>query len=1064
MDPSARIDDAWARFAAGDRAAAIAIARQAARDESDPMAAAALGFFLYDAGELDEAAAVLRPALARWPVQAALHWYLGWVLHRQGDRQGAAASLRRACELDPSLDEAAFSLAWLLHDLGQTVEARAWAGQALRARRTVPRLLQSGWLEQASGRFGAAAGFYREALAQRPEDASVAARLSLHLSQCLVHLGRAAEGLRTLEAALDRLPADADLLLAYGVALREHGRTVTAKRVARRLTAVAPDDARGWDLLAQVHEAQGDAAAAAAAIERSLALQPAQAGHWWRLAEFRRRAGQTDEAMQLVDQALQADPDHPAASELRVHLLLERRDHEAARRSLLPLLRRAPAQPEALRLLAVAASLRGRRRAARRWLLRSTGLASDRIETWRTLAWTEAELGHLQAAADAVRHLLTLAPEDTAARIQGALILARCGDVPAAERLAERLLAEGPRQPDAWRADAWRALAEVRYFQRRWGEARWAIEQALALQPDAAQHWRRLAWIHMEQGDFAEARAACEQARACQPDQPDILIERAELGLRAGEGRAALALLEGAPAEVHAARLLRARLLTEGGVDDEGDGAAAVALCRELLARAPDDAAVLQIVSRAVALGHPGAAALLDAADRPARLAALRQAMANAVHLHAHADMARLCDYAREREPEESWLQCAALYFAWMSARSTPIGLALQARDWSRGMTSEASRARAAAGAQGQLTLPSRGSRPRLAYLATQPHQSLLRRVLAAHAQAEIDILLFSDEHWPDLPSNVQLRRIDLERLPAICAANGIEIVIDTGGLHPLGSLAPDLGQFGLLRVLGRRIATCQVGWLGTWGTSGGLFDVLLADRWSVPQDHRGWYTETVEWLEGGQWCWEPPLEPPPVNRLPALDAGEVTFGVIARHVRLNDESVQAMAQVMQRLPRSRLLCLGRLGHDWPARRSLLALLARAGIAAGRVDFEPHRNHTRFLESLQRVDVVLDTFPGSGGLSLLDAFWMGVPVVTLAGQWSGARQGASLVSTVGHAEWVAETVEGYVETAVGLTRDLPRLAALREGLREQVRASPLLDGTRIARQIEALARRLRTRS
>src|SRR5690606_22963022 len=87
-----------------------------------------------------------------------------------------------------------------------------------------------------------------------------------------------------------------------------------------------------------------------------------------------------------------------------------------------------------------------------------------------------------------------------------------------------------------------------------------------------------------------------------------------------------------------------------------------------------------------------------------------------------------------------------------------------------------------------------RGRRPRLAYLATQPHQCLLRRVMAAHAHGDIDILLFSDEAWPDLPSNVQLRRIDLERLPAACAANAIDVVVDTGGLHPLGSVEPDQG------------------------------------------------------------------------------------------------------------------------------------------------------------------------------------------------------------------------------------------------------------------------------
>lgn len=70
---------------------------------------------------------------------------------------------------------------------------------------------------------------------------------------------------------------------------------------------------------------------------------------------------------------------------------------------------------------------------------------------------------------------------------------------------------------------------------------------------------------------------------------------------------------------------------------------------------------------------------------------------------------------------------------------------------------------------------------------------------------------------------------------------------------------------------------------------------------------------------------------------------------------------------------------------------------------------------------------------------------MGVPVVTLAGDRHVARVGASLLTAVGHAEWIAHSREDYIRIALGLARDIGRRRELRTGLRESLRRSPLLD-------------------
>jgi predicted O-linked N-acetylglucosamine transferase (SPINDLY family) len=70
---------------------------------------------------------------------------------------------------------------------------------------------------------------------------------------------------------------------------------------------------------------------------------------------------------------------------------------------------------------------------------------------------------------------------------------------------------------------------------------------------------------------------------------------------------------------------------------------------------------------------------------------------------------------------------------------------------------------------------------------------------------------------------------------------------------------------------------------------------------------------------------------------------------------------------------------------------------------------------------------------------------MGVPVVTLAGDRHMARVGASLLTAVGHGDWITTEAEAYVRRARELATDLPRLSAVRIGLRGELQRSPLLD-------------------
>jgi predicted O-linked N-acetylglucosamine transferase (SPINDLY family) len=146
------------------------------------------------------------------------------------------------------------------------------------------------------------------------------------------------------------------------------------------------------------------------------------------------------------------------------------------------------------------------------------------------------------------------------------------------------------------------------------------------------------------------------------------------------------------------------------------------------------------------------------------------------------------------------------------------------------------------------------------------------------------------------------------------------------------------------------------------------------------------------------------------------------------------------------------------LTGEGPHRQRPLEFLEREGIAPDRITFEPFRLRPDYLKLYHQIDIGLDTFPYNGQTTTLDAVWMGVPVVTIIGQTSVARAGASIFRTLGMPELIAGSPEHFVSIAVDLANDLSRLGELRSSLRERLEKSPLMDAPRFARNVEAAYR------
>ena len=161
--------------------------------------------------------------------------------------------------------------------------------------------------------------------------------------------------------------------------------------------------------------------------------------------------------------------------------------------------------------------------------------------------------------------------------------------------------------------------------------------------------------------------------------------------------------------------------------------------------------------------------------------------------------------------------------------------------------------------------------------------------------------------------------------------------------------------------------------------------------------------------------------------------------------------------RLLQALPEARLLLHAKAGSH---RDRVRDFMAQESIAPERITFVDRVPTGEYFRIYEQMDIALDPFPYGGGTTTCDALWMGVPVVSLAGQTAVGRGGLSILSNIGLADLVATNTEEYVHIAESLAGDITRLSELRATLRERLQKSPLMDAPRFAQAIEAAYRRM----
>ncbi|MDX2223515.1 MAG: tetratricopeptide repeat protein [Rhodospirillaceae bacterium] len=602
-------------------------------------------------------------------------------------------------------------------------------------------------------------------------------------------------------------------------------------------------------------------------------------------------------------------------------------------------------------------------------------------------------------------------------------------------------------------AEALHLLGVVTFQLGRADEAERLIAAAVAHAPDFADAWANLATVRLALGLAAAAEAAQHRALELAPGNAVLHFNLGNL--LAGSGRRADAIVAYrravglAPTFADAWSNLGTALRDEDRLDD------AIAAYRSAVEHAPDHTDARYNLANA----------LRDAGDLSGAEREIRGVLSlKPDYAKAHNSLGNiLSDMGRSAEAYDAFAEAVGLEPGWMPAASNLLScaqylpggdaqtLARDHRRWAdvHGVAAAppaADFARIVRDPERRLTVgfvsPDFGVHP-VGYLSA---------ALFDHLDSTlIDPVIFSTR--PAVREDALSRRIaaQTEWLPVDglsddelaerIVARRVDVLFDMSG-HTSGHR---------LRVFARRPAPLQISWLGYVGTTGlPAMDYVLCDSVHAPIGEICHGPERPLRLENGYVCYSPPADAPDVGPLPADRAGHVTFGCLNNPAKLNDEVIASFARILTDVRSSRLVLRFKGLEDPGVAGRIAAAFQRHGIDAARLSILGRAPHREFLATYNGIDLALDTFPYSGGLTTCEALWMGVPVATFPGATFAGRHAASHMTAAGLPQFISSDRTAFEASAVAWAGRIRELASVRADLRARLHAAPLTDGPRFA--------------
>jgi protein O-GlcNAc transferase len=338
-----------------------------------------------------------------------------------------------------------------------------------------------------------------------------------------------------------------------------------------------------------------------------------------------------------------------------------------------------------------------------------------------------------------------------------------------------------------------------------------------------------------------------------------------------------------------------------------------------------------------------------------------------------------------------------------------------------------------------------------------------LEPLLAEHDRTQFIITCYWTTRYPSSHPGYQrwrryphygrdVKDLNDSQLAEMIRRDGIDILVDTAG-HTIGNR---------LLVFARKPAPVQVTYVGYQDTTGlSTMDYRITDAYADPPGTtEQYYSEKIMRLPRTGYCYRPPDHSPEVSPLPAKKNGHITFGSTCRVTKMTPETFDSWCRVLKAVPESKMILRSDGLQLEMVQRRVAEQFKERGIGPERLEMLGWSTLRAYMETFQRIDLILDSFPFVGHTVTCHALWMGVPLVSRVGRTHTARMGLSVLSNLGLPELVTKDENEFVEVAAKLANDLPRLEQLRTTLRGRMQASPLMDAKAFSHDIAAAYRQM----
>jgi predicted O-linked N-acetylglucosamine transferase (SPINDLY family) len=247
-------------------------------------------------------------------------------------------------------------------------------------------------------------------------------------------------------------------------------------------------------------------------------------------------------------------------------------------------------------------------------------------------------------------------------------------------------------------------------------------------------------------------------------------------------------------------------------------------------------------------------------------------------------------------------------------------------------------------------------------------------------------------------------------------------------------------------------VSVTMIGYANTTGLSS--IDARLIDEVTDPSPAADELaTEKLVRLPGCFLCYRPSAFRPAIQEQKADRA--FTFGSFNDLRKISPSTLKAWANILARCPLAKLLLKTSRFSNSEVCDDMIERFNELGVDRSQVVLTGRMNSiVDHLDLYNTIDCALDTFPYTGTTTTCEALSLGVPTVTLMGESHAGRVSASLLTTIGREDLVADTVESYIDLAVAQAGRGLRSVEERAVLCKQLEQSPLCDEVAYTKKFE----------